>query len=76
MIDPAPVPSEANVSRRVEAPVPSGGGTTARFLVLTLALFVVLTAVMTWPQVLRMTDGVHDPGDPLMVTWVLGWVAH
>src|SRR4051794_7312852 len=31
---------------------------------------------MTFPQVLRMTDGVHDPGDPLMVTWVLAWVAH
>ena len=23
-----------------------------------------------------MTDGVHDDGDPLMVTWVLAWVAH
>jgi len=49
---------------------------TGLFLALTLALFVVLTAVMTFPQVLRMTDGVHDPGDPLMVTWVLAWVAH
>jgi hypothetical protein len=49
---------------------------TGRFLALTTALFVVLTAVMTWPQVLRMSDGVHDPGDPLMVTWVLSWVAH
>ncbi|HEV8208618.1 MAG TPA: glycosyltransferase family 39 protein, partial [Vicinamibacterales bacterium] len=31
---------------------------------------------MTYPQVLRMSDGVHDPADPLMVTWVLSWVAH
>ena len=54
----------------------ASAATTARFLALTLALFVALTAVMTWPQVLRMSDGVHDPGDPLMVTWVLGWVAH
>jgi len=23
-----------------------------------------------------MTDGVHDDGDPLMLTWVLAWVAH
>ena len=23
-----------------------------------------------------MSDGIHDPGDPLMVTWVLSWVAH
>src|SRR4051812_37141443 len=31
---------------------------------------------MTWPQVLHMREGVHDPGDPLMVTWILSWVAH
>ncbi len=50
--------------------------TTRRFLAVTLPLFTVLTAAMTWPQVVRMRDGVHDPGDPLMVTWVLAWVAH
>ena len=50
--------------------------TTRRFLGLSLIVFTMLTAAMTYPQVLRMTDGVHDPGDPLMVTWVLGWVAH
>jgi len=31
---------------------------------------------MTYPQILHMQDGVHDDGDPLMVTWVLAWVAH
>jgi hypothetical protein len=67
-----PVLSDTGVAAGLEGPARK----TARFLALTLALFVVLTAVMTWPQVLRMTDGVHDPGDPLMVTWVLGWVAH
>ena len=55
---------------------PASGGRISVFLTLSLALFVALTAVMTFPQVLRMTDGVHDPGDPLMVTWVLAWVAH
>jgi len=49
---------------------------TRRFLTLALLLFSLLTAVMTYPQVLRMTDGVHDDGDPYMVTWVLAWVAH
>jgi hypothetical protein len=49
---------------------------TRRFLVSTLLLFTALTAVMTYPQIFHMTDGVHDDGDPLMVTWVLGWVAH
>jgi len=49
---------------------------TPRFAALALAFFTALTAVMTWPQVAHMRDGVHDPGDPLMVTWVLAWVAH
>jgi hypothetical protein len=49
---------------------------TRRFLIVTLILFTLLTAVMTYPQVLHMSDGVHDDGDPLMVTWVLAWVAH
>jgi hypothetical protein len=49
---------------------------TTRFLAAALLLFALLTAVMTWPQALRLRDGVHDPGDPLMVTWVLAWVAH
>ena len=49
---------------------------TKRFLALTLILFTVLTAVMTYPQVFRMMDGVHDPGDPLLNTWVLSWIAH
>jgi len=49
---------------------------TKRFLACALLLFTVLTAVMTYPQVLHLHDGVHDDGDPLMVTWVLAWVAH
>ncbi|HXI30853.1 MAG TPA: glycosyltransferase family 39 protein [Vicinamibacterales bacterium] len=47
-----------------------------RFLACAVLLFTVLTAVMTYPQVLHLPDGVHDDGDPLMVTWVLAWVAH
>ena len=41
-----------------------------------LLVFTALTAVMTYPQALHMHDGVHDDGDPLMVTWMLAWVAH
>jgi hypothetical protein len=48
----------------------------SRFLAVALLLFTVLTAAMTWPQVTRMADGVHDPGDPLLITWILAWVAH
>jgi hypothetical protein len=50
--------------------------TTSAFLASSLILFIGLTAVMTYPQVLHLKDGVHDDGDPLMVTWVLAWVAH
>jgi hypothetical protein len=49
---------------------------TRRFLAAALVLFSVLTAIMTYPQVLYLRDGVHDDGDPLLVTWVLAWVAH
>jgi hypothetical protein len=69
------VSTDLSVPDHAGAP-PAPRGRTGLFLALTLALFVALTAVMTFPQVLRMTDGVHDPGDPLMVTWVLAWVAH
>ena len=49
---------------------------TKRFVAVMLIVFAALTALMTYPQVLHMRDGVHDPGDPLMVTWALAWVAH
>jgi hypothetical protein len=49
---------------------------TRRFAAWSLLLFTGLTAVMTYPQVFHLMDGVHDDGDPLMVTWVLAWVAH
>lgn len=42
----------------------------------TLLLFTVLTAVMTYPQLLHMGDSVYDPGDPLLNLWALSWVAH
>ncbi|HYM22882.1 MAG TPA: hypothetical protein VEU08_06730 [Vicinamibacterales bacterium] len=51
-------------------------GNTRRFLVRTLLLYTLLTAVMTYPQVLHLRDGVHDDGDPLLNAWTLAWVAH
>src|SRR5215471_9358622 len=47
-----------------------------RYLALTLALFVVLTCAMTFPQALHLRDTVHDDGDPLLNAWALSWVAH
>jgi len=49
---------------------------TPAFLAAALLLFTVLTAAMTFPQLLHMRDGVSDEGDPLLVTWVFAWVAH
>src|SRR4051794_35312537 len=43
---------------------------------LSFVLFTVLTAVMTYPQLSHMQDGVYDPGDPLLNLWALRWVAH
>ena len=51
-------------------------GSTSRFLLRTLLLYTLLTAVMTYPQVLHLRDGVHDDGDPLLNAWALAWVAH
>ena len=51
----------------------------SRSLLLALAvlgLFTALTAAMTYPQMWRMTDGVNDPGDPLLNAWALSWIAH
>ena len=34
-----------------------------------------LTAILTWPQVIRLTD-VPDHYDPLLSMWRLAWIAH
>jgi len=41
-----------------------------------LLVLTVLTAVMTYPQILHLRDGVHDEGDPLLGAWIFAWVAH
>jgi hypothetical protein len=47
-----------------------------KFTAAMLLVFTLLTAVMTYPQPLHLADGVHDEGDPLMLTWVLAWIGH
>jgi len=39
-------------------------------------LFVALTAVMTWPQVTRLSTQVYDSDDPLLSIWRISWIAH
>ena len=41
-----------------------------------LLLFVVLTAVMTWPQVAALGTKVYDSDDPLLSIWRISWIAH
>jgi hypothetical protein len=43
---------------------------------LVLTGFALLTAFMTYPQVLSLTTTVADHDDPLLSIWRLGWVAH
>ena len=40
------------------------------------ALFVVLTAAMTWPQVQHLSTHVYDADDPLLSIWRVSWIAH
>jgi hypothetical protein len=59
-----------DVDVRAPAPMPM------RFAVALIGGFTVLALLMTYPLVTRMSDGLSDPGDPLLNTWALQWVAH
>lgn len=39
-------------------------------------IMAVLTAFVTWPQVLEIRNGVTDFGDPLLNAWALAWHGH
>lgn len=55
-------------------PFPPGLGSR---LSLAFALYLLLSIVVTLPMVLRLASDVpHDPGDPLLNTWILWWNAH
>ncbi|MBI5032818.1 MAG: hypothetical protein HZB51_20020 [Chloroflexi bacterium] len=41
-----------------------------------VALFLVLTCVMTNPLVLHLANAVEDKQDGLLNTWIIGWVGH
>ncbi len=44
--------------------------------ILVVGVFAILTALMTYPQVLRLTTAVADHDDPLLSIWRLSWIAH
>jgi hypothetical protein len=45
----------------------------AAFAAAVIGIFTVLALIMTYPLVTRMSDGLSDPGDPLLNTWALQW---
>jgi len=51
---------------------PQAGG--IREILAVLALFAAMTILQLLPLSLRPLDMVHDPGDPLLNTWILSWV--
>ncbi len=62
---------------RLAGPVaPAHARSIVRVLAWGFALMTVLTAMMTYPQVLMLSNGLPDVGDPLLNTWALAWVAH
>lgn len=38
--------------------------------------FVAITAIITWPWILQLRDGVPDPGDPYSISYFLWWDYH
>jgi hypothetical protein len=48
-----------------------------RHIYLTAAIFVLLTLILTWPLPSRLQSSYPgDLGDPLFISWVMGWVSH
>src|SRR5215207_6450340 len=42
-----------------------------------LLLFLLIALAWTWPVASRLTSRIpHDPGDPILNTWILSWNAH
>lgn len=44
--------------------------------ILVFAGFLLLTGAMLWPWPLHLRDGVSDPGDPYLTSWILWWDWH
>jgi len=59
-----------DIDARAATPMPG------RVAAAVIGIFTVLALIMTYPLVTRMSDGLSDPGDPLLNTWALQWVAH
>jgi len=53
---------------------PASGRRDLRWYSIATAAYVAIAIAYTWPLVLHLGHGVpHDPGDPLLNTWILWW---
>jgi len=53
---------------------PAGNWRDRRWYGIAAAAYVAIAIAYTWPLVLHLGHGVpHDPGDPLLNTWILWW---
>ncbi len=77
---PGPLPEDAPSVIEPGAPRPIRWTRVLAYTIysaLVVLLYAALTAVMTYPQVTRMSDTVAiNDGDPLFSTWRLAWIAH
>jgi hypothetical protein len=72
----APVNTSAQETQRTRRIRGTRSGSTLSYLAGAFLIYTVLTAIVTYPQFLHLTDTVHDDGDPLLNAWALAWVAH
>lgn len=70
MFSPEPPSRSPSVNDRTSRPETQAGW---RKQLAVLAVFGVLTIVMTFPIITEMGSAVRDPGDPLFNAWILSW---
>ena len=69
-------PAEVRHDGRAEAGRDNGGRARRRWTLLVTLLFVLLTAVMTWPQARFLATHARQHQDVFFNMWRLKWVAH
>jgi len=41
-----------------------------------LVLFTIFALLQLYPLSTNLKDSVHDPGDPILISWIIGWMQH
>ncbi|MCM2316201.1 MAG: hypothetical protein NDJ92_13725, partial [Thermoanaerobaculia bacterium] len=65
------------MSEETQSPVQARSAARTILVELTVfCLFVALTLMMTWPLAANLERAISDPGDPLLITWIMDWTWH